>query len=548
MTVTAEMRSYPRVGVATNPRNPVVRELQEALNADGARPVLVVTRIFDAATEAALREFQGRHGLAVTGVCGPRDWGMIGSLRRSGLGPASPPVTTGTGPVDQAHRDAIEQILHPPVPPPVGGGPAPAHPPMTGSGVGGAFETDSFAALDAYLSAQAAAGAGGVRAAGLPAIAAAAQEETERYFAPHLVMASRTPGGSYHPGAYTPPLADSQTRAVDVSTAWGWALYFLRDPSYPTNAPLVNHQVHEDGVRPDAAEVNRIALAWVQSSAQRLRWITRTIRSWPAEAGSGTVFVNSRMPTGTPQLQAQWDLFTTLIHEFLHLVTHDNYNQAAQAVGGSAQQILIEGMTDHMRDQVWRGLLPGLAANNALRRRVEGLHYAAAPTPAAFVPHAFYTQMADAGAIVAQSGENNARAAYFMGRADLLGLGPATPSTTPLTNIAEWDPADAGRDGVYTVGAAAETVADVTTRTGASGPPATMAGAALADPTASLPAGTQVRVAGVRWHRAIAEDTRGQVAGQYGVPVTSLELANGWSAAGGRTAIAAGTLVLVPAR
>jgi len=60
-------------------------------------------------------------------------------------------------------------------------------------------------------------------------------------------------------------------------------------------------------------------------------------------------------------------------------VTHPNYNRMAAAVGGSANQILIEGMTDHMRDQVWQALRPGLGGNTGLRQRVEGAHFQAPP-------------------------------------------------------------------------------------------------------------------------------------------------------------------------
>jgi hypothetical protein len=358
-------------------------------------------------------------------------------------------------------------------------------------------------------------------------------------------MASRTPTGAYHPGNYTPPIRDARTRTVDVGERWGWALYFLRDPSYATHQPLVAHEVHEEPGRPDSAEVDRVGHAYAQQGAPRSDRLREVIQHWPAEAGSGTVFVNTTMHN-MPQLQAQYDLFTTLIHEFLHLVTHPNYNRVAQAVGGTAQQILIEGMTDHLRHQVWQALLPGLAGNTALRQRIEGSFFVTPADPTAFVPHSFYDQKGDADAIAASAGEANARAAYLMGHAELLGIGTGTASVAPLAGLAEWSPSDAGSVGRYTVPGGGETLGQVLTRTGA--PTATeQDGTPVTDPTTAFAAGHVLRVPGIRYHRSIAEDTIGQVAAQYGVPQVSLERANGLPHRQPRTPVPPSSLLLVPA-
>jgi hypothetical protein len=56
-------------------RGPAVRELQQRLNARGAR--LVVDGIFGPRTQAAVRTFQRTNGLQVDGVVGPRTWARL---------------------------------------------------------------------------------------------------------------------------------------------------------------------------------------------------------------------------------------------------------------------------------------------------------------------------------------------------------------------------------------------------------------------------------------------------------------------------------------
>ncbi len=71
--------------VATGPRRvlkfgshgPEVRRVQRAMNATGFGPKLAVTGIFDGATSAAVKEYQKRNRLAVTGVVGREVWPQL---------------------------------------------------------------------------------------------------------------------------------------------------------------------------------------------------------------------------------------------------------------------------------------------------------------------------------------------------------------------------------------------------------------------------------------------------------------------------------------
>lgn len=516
--------------------------LQERLNIDGATPALEVDGIFGPLTDAATREFQRRHGLIVDGVVGPQTWGALNALERAGIaGPED--VMSGTRPVTAEQHLEVEQALHPNAQ--TSGGSV-TTPPMTGAGVGGEFEQHMIAALDTLINDR-------VNPENeIPAspdlmdpireIADAAQQTVEDFYARYIVMASRTPTGSYHPGSFRIPLRDASTRPVSRADAAGWVDYFMSEPSYEPSQVLTDHNVDTSRARPDRAEYARVRDLYVRNDT-RFRNVRNVIRGWPAEAGTGTVFIQPREYQG---LVGRWSLFKTMMHEFLHLVTHPNYERAVAAIGGSARQALIEGFTDHFTLQVWHHVRDSLETNRALRQRVEGNLFQPDLDPAVLDDPSTYAQEAPER-IVAAVGEENARVAYFMGHADLLGLGAGTLSEAPLTGIATWEPTDSDTAEQYTVRAGGETVAQIRERTNA----ATITeldGTEVVDGTQRFAAGHCLRIPGIRWHRAIAEDTRAQVAGQHGITLEQLERANGWTHRQGNTPIPAGTRVLIPRR
>lgn len=548
--LSAIQQIAPRVQRITGPPRPTLREgspdtsdiefLQERLNADGATPPLEVDGIFGPLTHAATEEFQRRHGLAVDGVVGSQAWGVIHALERAGIaGPED--VLGGTRPVTADQHLEVEQALHPNA---SASGGSVSTLPMTGAGVGGQFEQDMFAALDTFINdrvnPESETAATPEMMSPIRAIADAAQQAVEDFYARYIIMASRAPTGTYHPGSFRMPFRDASTRPVSREVAAGWVDYFMAETSYAPSQELADHNVDTSRERPDRAEYNRVRDLYVRNDT-RFHNVRNVIRGWPAEAGSGTVFVQ---PREYQDRSGMWSLFKTMMHEFLHLVTHPNYDRAAVAVGGSARQSLIEGFTDHFTLQAWHHVRDSLATNEALRRQVEGSLFQPELDPATLDDPSTYSQEAPQR-IVAAVGEENARAAYFMGHADLLGLGEGTLSEAPLTGIANWQPTDADTADQYTVRAGGETLAEIRQRTNATSVQE-LDGTEVTDEARRFDAGHRLRIAGIRWHRAIAEDTRAQVAGQHGIALEQLELANGWTHRRGNAPIAAGTLVLIP--
>ncbi len=528
---------------------PEVETLQQRLNEEAvADPPLVLDSIFGPLTNAAVREFQARHGLSVDGVVGLRTWGVLDELERQGIAGPTSTVLDEMAPVDKDKHDAVEKILHPTQP--KGGGTGPA---MTGTGKGGAYEKEMVDALNT-LAAEIIA-----RPVATPAVnmdhanrvGDRAQVEAEAFFSSAITLASRKPTGDWHPGSSRMGLADATTRPLSEGDILGWTEYFMDNGSYPPAGVGKSHNFDNTRAKPDRAEHDRVRDVWLASGGRAKA--SQMIRSWPAEAGSGTVYLQLRDPAYQDRV-GMWDLFGTLVHEFLHLVTHPNYSDTADAIGGGARDILVEGMDDHMAQQVWPDVRDRIAGDPGLRTLVEG-PFAATVANAndydeggaidkAIKAH-HYDSMADADKIATQVGESNARGAFFMGHVEALGIGPSSASAVPLTGLASWTPTGGGTPDEYITGPGAETVEEIRKRTGSTHLE-DEAGFVHVDPADSFVAGTKLKIPGLRWHTAIAQDTRAQVANQHGITQADLERANRLPHRAPNTAVSAGTLLMIP--
>jgi peptidoglycan hydrolase-like protein with peptidoglycan-binding domain len=577
-----------RTGVEGPERGEVVI-LQTRLNEDGADPALDVDGVFGSRTETAVKAFQTRHGLAVDGVVGIRTWGLLDELATQGIAGPTSTVLDETTPVTQAQHDAVEQILHPglgsgssapeadtdtetetetdtesgpettTVPEettdtPVDSTPTPpTSPAMTDTGPGNAYETEMIAALDTLAADTIA------RPVTTPAVDMAhanrvadlAKREVERYFGATIALASRRPSGDWHPGSSRMGLADATTRPVDEGDILGWTDYFMDNGSYPPAAVGSTHHYDNTRARPDRAEHDRVRAVWLNGGGRDK--VRQMIRAWPAEASTGTVFLQLRDPMYQTRV-GMWLLFQTMIHEFMHLVTHPNYGRVADAIGGGARDILIEGMDDHMTMQVWDDIRPRIATDDSLRATVEGPFHTSPVVAEDYeadseidqtVKGSHYDSMGDADRIAEEVGEGNARAAFFMGHVEALGLGASSSGEQSLTGMAFWRADAGGEPDEYVVRAGGETLEQILEKTGA-GEVQDASGTTYDDPSHHFAAGETLQIPGLRWHTTIAEDTLGQVANQHGVTLEALERANGLPHRRGSQRVPDGTLLMIP--
>jgi hypothetical protein len=123
----------------------------------------------------------------------------------------------------------------------------------------------------------------------------------------------------------------------------------------------------------------------------------------------------------------RWQTFQTLIHEYLHTVTHPNYTRVAAQIGGARESILIEGGTSLYTDEVWKAIFPARIKGDApLRASVEGKPAGFDSTVIPTISH--YAQIKDARAIEKIVAPDNFKAAYFQGKTEYIGFPTSAPA------------------------------------------------------------------------------------------------------------------------
>jgi len=545
---------------AQSPGGDILAAINTAL---GAAPAAL-----SAAQQASLRRSTIMLG-AVAGMAGA----AVPSAFTSGApGAAGVDLLAGTHPVTPTEHATVEQVLSPgstlvapPVGAPPGTAPTIAPPPaMTGGGVGGAFQVDMLNCLRTSIQAFASAFRTN-RAAGASypmsdarLIATEAQTQVESYFRPYIVGATRQAADAYHPGttSATTLIHDQSTRPIsDNGTSTnpgrlGWTQYWMSNSSI-CGGTMTAHNCSPD-IRhsPDETEFLRVRDLFVNANRTD---IDDAIHGWPAEA-TGGIFIQPFSGIGAPadMRRQRWDLFTTILHEFLHVMTHPNYQRAFSRMGGARNEILKEGMTDVMRHDLWDGpgrLVDRLAtsAMAPVRNRVEGSFQAAVFNAADIQYHPDYPNMADAQSVANAVGMPNTKAAYFLGHVEFLGLGAGTGTSASLANVAMWTATDSANAEVV-VAHTGDTLAGLEAMTNAlPGSIVDVTSGSVLAAGSALTSGQQLRVPGIRHHIAIQGDTLGSVSAQHSVTTAALARANRLppSTASGHS-VAVGTRLIVP--
>ncbi len=476
----------------------------------------------------------------------PKTIAAIAAMKKSAVaGTFRRDLFAGTAPISTATQSDVNLILHPGITMVPGvGGAAPTvklPPKMKGPGVGGKYETAMVAAMKKFLQPKAdqfnklKAKPPAFPIAGANDIAVVAQQECERYFSGYVGGATRTAGGKYHPGAYnlSTKLGDQSTRPLAAGDRLGWVNYFMTTKGYGGQEVMKKFECHPDlRPAPDGTEHARVMDDFIKKNTAL---VDDAIHSWPAEAGTGTVFIQPYGDADPKHIREQrWQVFTTLIHEFMHILEHPEFGKAASAIGGNGERVLFEGFAELMRFDLWTGpgqLKARLGSSELapLREKVEGGKYPY--DPGVVLEAGVYDERADAQAIAAKVGMPNAKAAFLLGQVDKIGLG-------------NWKATDAPQALNYVVGPG-ETEPTIRVKTGAK----TMfdpAGKAI-PAGGPLAAGTAISIPGIRWLDAIDGDTVDTVCRQHDVTPAALIAANNLAPATARShKFVAGTRLLIP--
>jgi hypothetical protein len=375
-------------------------------------------------------------------------------------------------------------------------------------------------------------------------IAKAAQGATEDYFRPWLQVASRVPADPYHPRRYSLMSDIHDQSEVEITdddrsphpTRLGWVRYWMAQDDSSGKQVLAKYRCVTTR-SPDKEEFLRVAGVIVADAANRAD-MDDTIHGWPAEATAG-VNLQPYQDVSTPDKErtVRWDTYTTLLHEMMHIVQHPNYKRTYQLLKGSAQEILKEGMADVMRRDLWfgPGQLKVRLATDAYaktREQIEGAKYDYKESVVLY--HDDYPLEKDARKIVEGDGKHpgvgmpNAKAAFFLGHTDLLGIGEGTRGTAgALAGVANYHATDE-KDAEVVIAQPGDTFESIRERTNA-------APGGILDDTTGKPLkaadaivdGTRLRIPGIRYVYTIQEDTLGSVAAQNRVDPARLAVANG---------------------
>lgn len=147
--------------------------------------------------------------------------------------------------------------------------------------------------------------------------------------------------------------------------------------------------------------------------------LVETWRNWGGMARGREVFVDLyHSADAEVDRDARWDMFQTLVHEYLHTLVHKDYETFAKGFGESSPQwnTLIEGVDSVLDEIVWAHVLPR-TSDPGLRKVVEGDALAAKPHREPPYPGR-YQSHDEALRLVRLVGIENVYAAYFLGLVD----------------------------------------------------------------------------------------------------------------------------------
>jgi hypothetical protein len=177
----------------------------------------------------------------------------------------------------------------------------------------------------------------------------------------------------------------------------------------------------------DEAKAQKHIVDESTSTPDAVKRLNEIDRGWDASAQAGQVNVQifkqpdkATGPLAGPNVADRdflWDMFQTLIHEYIHTLAHPAYNAYADTFGSSSNQFntLVEGVDSLLDEVVWSAVAPHVN-DQALRDDVEGPTYSSLP-PIAVQPASRrrYDSYAQAVKLVNVVGIRSLYAAYFLG-------------------------------------------------------------------------------------------------------------------------------------
>jgi len=182
---------------------------------------------------------------------------------------------------------------------------------------------------------------------------------------------------------------------------------------------------HDRPQNDEAKALAKLADEFTSTDAE-VQKLNEIDRGWDASAFPATGDINIqifRQPTTDEDRDFLWDMFQTLIHEYMHTLADPAYRRFANRFGRSSNEnnTLIEGVDSFLSEIVWTNVEPRVN-DSSLRAEIEGPSYSQLP-PIRVAPPSRrrYPSYTEAVKLVGVVGIRNLYAAYFMGDVEKIG-------------------------------------------------------------------------------------------------------------------------------
>jgi len=452
-TGTAEQLAAYLAGLVPAARDAAILELQGARrHYRGQLPGS------DDARRKAISERVQRADVALHGSYRDAATGQVpgGAMAPAGGWPAGhrpPGLMSGTHTPTQAERDSLREAMAPPRRRTAGGQLADFHSVI--STQTDAYEQRIFRAIHARIDRLKAnlvdnKGAAEHRDASrlnpwarYEELAAVAKEETDKVFGTYVTG----PRFRHMNGRHLGNLRDRFEEEVTSQAALGsggrrrqaeqLVEYFLQTGRDITQINTEHDAIPERTTRSPGesrSEADILRGAVTTIAAARERELLDIDRGWEGTAGGGIVSLQRwRAADDAGQRHHFWDTFQTMIHEYLHTLTHPRYTAYANTMPGGDKSLqyntLIEGMTSAMTEIVWVNVAARVR-DRAFAERIEtpALYVSADQSVADCPPiPARYPSYHQAMELISIVGPRNVFAAYLLGEVDLIRASPPAP-------------------------------------------------------------------------------------------------------------------------
>lgn len=212
-------------------------------------------------------------------------------------------------------------------------------------------------------------------------------------------------------------------RDTNISTISGrgdWAAQWRVQKILDVDRGIKQIDEEHGAVQSRSTEQSLIAPVKNQIVTNRRSELLEIHKNWGGLRSGDKIYVQRyKASTDAENRKKMWDLFGTLIHEYIHLLEHPNYETYRESLDAKKGGVVLrEGMADYLARMVWENI----TFDDSLRAAVEGsFHDSANPKAHSISPPGRYPQWTNAAKAVGIIGIRNALAAFFLGKTKFIG-------------------------------------------------------------------------------------------------------------------------------